>query len=88
MFAASLDTSDPEIFMAIPRSAFLRAGESLTPSPVLHLMFRTHNELILGESLHANNMTKSLRTFDFMFMVRIGTEEIITNIADQFLVCV
>lgn len=39
MFAASLDTSEPEIFMAIPRSAFLRAGESLTPSPVLLEIF-------------------------------------------------
>lgn len=35
MFAASLETSEPEMFMAIPRSAFLSAGESLTPSPVL-----------------------------------------------------
>ena len=56
MFAASLETSDPEMFMAIPKSAyiggdvsvyfqatshnaltFFRAGESLTPSPVLPL---------------------------------------------------
>lgn len=29
-----LDTSDPAIPMATPMSAFLRAGESLTPSPV------------------------------------------------------
>ena len=34
MEAASLETSEPDIFMAIPRSAFLRAGESFTPSPV------------------------------------------------------
>ena len=35
IFAASFDTSEPEIFIAIPRSAFFNAGESLTPSPVL-----------------------------------------------------
>ena len=34
MSAASLDTSEPAIPMATPMSAFLRAGESLTPSPV------------------------------------------------------
>lgn len=34
IFAASLATSDPEP-IAIPTSAFLRAGESLTPSPVI-----------------------------------------------------
>ena len=37
MFAASLDTSEPEMFIAMPRSARFRAGESLTPSPVLRL---------------------------------------------------
>jgi len=35
MLAASLETSDPEIFIAMPRSAFLSAGESFTLSPVL-----------------------------------------------------
>merc|ERR550532_36323 len=34
MSAACLDTSEPAIPMATPISAFLRAGESLTPSPV------------------------------------------------------
>ena len=34
MSAASLATSVPEIPIATPMSAFLRAGESLTPSPV------------------------------------------------------
>jgi len=34
MDAASLETSEPDMFIAIPKSAFLRAGESLTPSPV------------------------------------------------------
>jgi hypothetical protein len=32
--AASLVTSDPEIFIEIPISPYLIAGESLTPSPV------------------------------------------------------
>jgi hypothetical protein len=32
--AASFATSDPVIPIAIPMSAFLIAGESLTPSPV------------------------------------------------------
>ena len=35
MLAASFETSEPEMFIAIPRSAFLSAGESFTPSPVL-----------------------------------------------------
>ena len=35
MEAASLDTSVPVIPMATPMSAFLRAGASLTPSPVM-----------------------------------------------------
>lgn len=35
IFAASFETSEPEIFIAMPRSAFFKAGESLTPSPVL-----------------------------------------------------
>ncbi len=35
MFAASFETSEPEMFIAMPRSAFFSAGESLTPSPVL-----------------------------------------------------
>ena len=34
MSAACLDTSEPAIPMATPISAFLRAGESFTPSPV------------------------------------------------------
>lgn len=34
MSAACLETSEPEMPMAIPMSAFLRAGESFTPSPV------------------------------------------------------
>ena len=37
MFAASLDTSEPDMFIAMPRSAFFNAGESLTPSPVLQI---------------------------------------------------
>lgn len=36
MSAASFDTLDPVIPMAIPMSAFLSAGESLTPSPKIH----------------------------------------------------
>ena len=35
MLAASFETSEPEMFIAMPRSAFFSAGESLTPSPVL-----------------------------------------------------
>lgn len=35
MSAACLDTSEPAMPMAIPISAFLSAGESLTPSPVV-----------------------------------------------------
>ena len=35
MEAASLDTSVPVMPMATPMSAFLRAGASLTPSPVM-----------------------------------------------------
>lgn len=31
--AASLETSEAETFMEMPRSAFLSAGASLTPSP-------------------------------------------------------
>mmetsp|Transcript_34993 Transcript_34993/g.79789 ORF Transcript_34993/g.79789 Transcript_34993/m.79789 type:complete len:207 (+) Transcript_34993:976-1596(+) len=38
MSAASRDTSDPEMPMAIPMSAFLSAGESFTPSPVTATM--------------------------------------------------
>jgi len=38
MDAASLDTSVPVIPMATPISAFLRAGASLTPSPVIATM--------------------------------------------------
>lgn len=34
MSAAFLAASEPAIPMAIPISAFFRAGESLTPSPV------------------------------------------------------
>lgn len=34
MSAACLDTSEPAIPMATPMSAFFRAGESFTPSPV------------------------------------------------------
>mmetsp|Transcript_39307 Transcript_39307/g.99062 ORF Transcript_39307/g.99062 Transcript_39307/m.99062 type:complete len:280 (-) Transcript_39307:1742-2581(-) len=34
MSAASLDTSDPVMPMAMPMSAFFSAGESFTPSPV------------------------------------------------------
>jgi hypothetical protein len=34
IYAASLATSEPEIPIAIPISAFFIAGESLTPSPV------------------------------------------------------
>ena len=35
MSAAALDTSVPVIPMAMPMSAFLSAGASLTPSPVM-----------------------------------------------------
>lgn len=38
MSAACLETSEPEMPMAIPMSAFLRAGESFTPSPVTATM--------------------------------------------------
>merc|ERR1711953_1440655 len=38
MSAACLETSDPAIPMATPMSAFFRAGESLTPSPVTATM--------------------------------------------------
>ena len=38
MAAASLETSVPVIPMATPMSAFLRAGASLTPSPVMAVM--------------------------------------------------
>lgn len=38
MLAASFETSEPEMFIAIPRSAFLSAGASLTPSPVTPTM--------------------------------------------------
>lgn len=34
MSAACLDTSDPAIPIATPISAFFRAGESFTPSPI------------------------------------------------------
>ena len=37
--AASLATPEPVIPMAIPISAFLIAGESLTPSPVTATIF-------------------------------------------------
>ncbi len=39
MSAASLATSEPVMPMAIPMSAFLMAGESLTPSPVTATIF-------------------------------------------------
>jgi hypothetical protein len=39
MFAASLLTSEPEMFIAMPRSAFLSAGLSFTPSPVTPTMW-------------------------------------------------
>ena len=39
MDAASLDTSVPVMPMATPISAFLRAGASLTPSPVIATMW-------------------------------------------------
>ena len=35
MWAASFDTSVPLMPMAMPMSAFLRAGASFTPSPVM-----------------------------------------------------
>lgn len=38
MSAACLDTSEPEIPMATPMSAFFSAGESFTPSPVTATM--------------------------------------------------
>ena len=38
MSAASLETSVPVMPMATPMSAFLRAGASLTPSPVMATM--------------------------------------------------
>ena len=39
MSAASFDTSEPMMPMAQPMSAFLRAGESFTPSPVTATMW-------------------------------------------------
>jgi hypothetical protein len=61
MFAASLDTSDADMFIEIPKSAwiqvqhlcipwstgslaFLRAGESFTPSPVTEGSSDTSND--------------------------------------------
>ena len=38
MAAASLETSVPVMPIATPMSAFLRAGASLTPSPVMAVM--------------------------------------------------
>jgi hypothetical protein len=40
MFAASLDTSEQDMFIQISKSAFLRAGESITPLPVLYQAVR------------------------------------------------
>ena len=63
MLAASFDTSEPEMFMAMPRSARFRAGESLTPSPVLHI--RSGTATIEGrEHSHSDNVSKSLGMFD------------------------
>lgn len=46
MSAACLDTSEPAIPMATPISAFFKAGESLTPSPVTATIapYRTRGE--------------------------------------------
>jgi hypothetical protein len=38
MSAACLETSEPEMPIAMPMSAFFRAGESFTPSPVTATM--------------------------------------------------
>lgn len=64
MLAASLDTSEPEMFMAMPRSARFRAGESLTPSPVLRHKVKQGTITDGRKCLHSNDMSKSLGTLD------------------------
>lgn len=66
MFAASLETSDPEMFMAMPKSAFLRAGESLTPSPVLHKVPSAYGNDVKGKRAgsHSDDVAQCLRALD------------------------
>jgi hypothetical protein len=65
MTAASLDTSVPVIPMATPMSAALRAGASLTPSPVMattlpvRLSSRTRRSLSSGATRATTPMSGS-----------------------------
>ena len=64
MSAACFDTSDPEIPMATPISAFFKAGESFTPSPVTATIFKEKIIPIKLQSYEFIYISKTLESFN------------------------
>jgi hypothetical protein len=68
MSADCCDTSDPEMPIAMPISALLSAGASLTPSPVTATAIWCFS--YESDHLSITNLSESLTPFDYLKFLR------------------